>query len=166
MLPSLVRTAEEGFEYRLYITHDKGDNFFDGNGNRGRKLLRIWAAKNIVTPLKGRGIACRVTILRFDNPYRKPGPVFNFMMKAAEVDGADYLYRINDDSEFSNKWAGVATSTLRAFNPPNMGVVGPICRQVLLLLVPFMVATSDNDLTHSNQARYFPFILQFGHCCV
>ena len=44
-------------------------------------------------------MASRSAVLRFDNPFRKPGPAFNFMMKSAWLDGADYLYRVNDDTE-------------------------------------------------------------------
>ena len=37
--------------------------------------------------------------------------------RKAEADGADYLYRINDDSELQGAWATTAVSTLRGFNP-------------------------------------------------
>jgi hypothetical protein len=51
------------------------------------------------------------------------------MMAAAAEDGADYLYRINDDTEFVTPWVGLALSALRGYSPPNVGVVGPICRE-------------------------------------
>ena len=41
------------------------------------------------------------TVAAFHPPTRfpQPGPAFNFMMAAAAEDGADYLYRVNDDTE-------------------------------------------------------------------
>ncbi len=38
--------------------------------------------------------------------------------------------RINDDSESTTtSWITAATSALKSFSPPNVGVVGPICKQ-------------------------------------
>ena len=56
--------------------------------------------------------------------------MFNFMMGSAYNDGADYLYRINDDTEFKDAWAATAIAALKRRTPPNIGVVGPICKQV------------------------------------
>jgi hypothetical protein len=51
------------------------------------------------------------------------------MMGAAFDDGADYLYRVNDDTEFTGAWADSAVTQLRAMDPPNVGVVGPLCEE-------------------------------------
>jgi hypothetical protein len=37
-------------------------------------------------------------LIRFENRARKPGPAFNVAMASAFADGADYLYRSNDDT--------------------------------------------------------------------
>ena len=55
----------------------------------------------------------RYALLRFTNNWAKPGPVFNFMMKAAFLDGADYLYRVNDDTEMRTSWAASGVTTLQ-----------------------------------------------------
>jgi len=34
---------------------------------------------------------------------RKPGPVFNFVSAAAFMDGADYVFRVNDDTQILTK---------------------------------------------------------------
>ena len=55
---------------------------------------------------------------------------FNEMMQHAYEDGAEYLVRINDDTEFvTSEWITRAVEALRAYDPPNVGVVGPICKQ-------------------------------------
>ena len=71
----------------------------------------------------------QVALLRYRNAMRKPGPAFNFMTAAAYQDGADYIYRVNDDTKFVGPWAASATATLAQFAPPNVGVVGPLCAE-------------------------------------
>ena len=71
----------------------------------------------------------RHCLLRYENGLRKPGPAFNFMMAAAAEDGADYLYRINDDTQFVSAWLPDAIAALRGLSPPNVGVVGPTCHE-------------------------------------
>ena len=44
-------------------------------------------------------------LVRAANPLRKPGPVFNVAAAAAVADGADYVYRVNDDTELLTPWA-------------------------------------------------------------
>lgn len=126
MLPSLVKTAEAGYEYWLYLATDVGDRFFDSASARARVLL--WLDEHVTRRLEARGVRLRVCLLRFENDVRKPGPVFNFMMAAAADDGADYLYRINDDTELHGKrWTSTAVAQLRAWG--NVGVVGPVCNE-------------------------------------
>ena len=45
-----------------------------------------------------------VHFVRVKNDLKKPGPVFNKMAEAAYDLGADYFYRVNDDSEFLQTW--------------------------------------------------------------
>ena len=37
--------------------------------------------------------------VRVNNVMKKPGPVFNEMARVAYLDGADFFYRVNDDTE-------------------------------------------------------------------
>ena len=142
MVPSLVQTllatpardvdAASGgtglpFELWIYIAFDSGDAFYDNP--RQEAAIGLWLDEKVVRPLAARGIVARHCMLRFSNVMRKPGPSFNFMMAAAAEDGADYLYRINDDTQFVDVWLPVALHTLRTFDPPNVGVVGPTCRE-------------------------------------
>jgi len=114
-------------ELWAYVAFDAGDPFYDSPERES--IVRAWLDEHVVAKLTAAGLRARHALLRFANLLRKPGPIFNFMMAAAVDDGADYLYRINDDTEFVTPWVVQAISTLRSYSPPNVGVVGPICRE-------------------------------------
>ena len=62
-----------------------------------------------------------------DRPNRIP---FNELTQSAYDYGATYIVRINDDTEFKTPgWITIAAQTLASFSPPNLGVVGPTCKQ-------------------------------------
>lgn len=51
---------------------------------------------------------------------------FNNLTDEAYANGADYLVRINDDTEFvTNGWVTKGVAALRGMRPPNVGVIGP-----------------------------------------
>lgn len=142
MLPSLVRTLADGatrdvdaasggtglpFELWVYIAFDGGDVFYDNP--RQEEVIRAWLNEKVVQPLAAKGLSAKHCLLKFDNVLRKPGPSFNFMMASAAEDGADYLYRVNDDTQFVSPWLADAVRTLRGYSPPNVGVVGPTCHE-------------------------------------
>jgi len=64
--------------------------------------------------------------------YYQPSSIlpFNALMQYASQRGAEYLVRVNDDTEFiSSDWVSKSINVLKQFHPPNIGVVGPTCRQ-------------------------------------
>tara|TARA_X000000368_G_scaffold380117_1_gene335690 strand:+ start:2207 stop:7276 length:5070 start_codon:yes stop_codon:yes gene_type:complete len=64
--------------------------------------------------------------------YQKHGNFlpFNDLMRDGYHTGSEYLVRINDDTEFtSHGWISMGVHTLKNFQPPNVGVVGPNCAQ-------------------------------------
>lgn len=115
-LPSIARTTEKQFVYRVYVVHDSDDVFFEEHS------AAITARIKQMPSLS-------VRVLSFNNSLHKPGPAMNFAMRAAHNDGADYLYRINDDTEMQDPFASSAISTLQSLTPPLVGVVGPRCAQ-------------------------------------
>jgi hypothetical protein len=62
------------------------------------------------------------------NTIKKPGPVFIGMARAAYEAGADYFYRLNDDTEITGHWPVAFVKSLQSLSPP-YGVVGPTCKQ-------------------------------------
>ena len=147
LMPSMLSTVDEGFQYRMYIAYDLGDALFDNPEVVSK--AKDWLNEHVHNPLASRGISFKTVFLRFDNPLRKPGPVFNFMMKAAADDGAEYLYRINDDTEFTTLWAKTAVNTLQNFNPKNLGAVGPICLEGNTEIM-------THDMVHRQHLDVFP----------
>tara|TARA_A100001015_G_scaffold28367_2_gene31516 strand:+ start:1786 stop:6273 length:4488 start_codon:yes stop_codon:yes gene_type:complete len=55
---------------------------------------------------------------------------FNEVTKKAYDDGADYIVRINDDTRFTTEgWVIKGINALKSMDPPNVGVVAPVCKQ-------------------------------------
>lgn len=54
----------------------------------------------------------------------------NCAVEAAYNDGASYWYRLNDDTTMVTKdWLTDFPNALAGFTPPNVGIVGPVCKQ-------------------------------------
>jgi hypothetical protein len=126
LLPSLLETAEPGFEYWLVVAYDVGDPLFDDPTARARARA-YFAAHAARLRRSAGGVTVKLALLRFLNGPRKPGPAFNYVAAAAFRDGADFFYRVNDDSILVTPWARAFVGALRALRPPLVGVVGPTC---------------------------------------
>ena len=74
--------------------------------------------------MKENGILITLQLVKVHNTLKKPGPVFIEMAKAAYGAGADYYYRVNDDTEFLKPWAKAYTGALDRLSKP-YGVIGP-----------------------------------------
>lgn len=136
-LPSFFNTVEPSYKYAVVIGYDKGDPFYDTT--EGWNNVVEWFQKNknkrkhntTTTTYNDNTSAAAASIdislygVRVDNVLKKPGPVFNAMAQVAYYElGADYFYRINDDTELtSTGWTSEFVSTLQGFE--YVGVVGP-----------------------------------------
>ena len=113
LVPSIEKsiTSKERSKYafRLYLAANHDDAF--------------WRAHRIETPSW-----LPVSLNFYEvSPHKIP---FNPMMRQAYEDGAEYFVRINDDSQFvSSGWVEKGILKLAAYDPPNLGVVGPDCRE-------------------------------------
>jgi FkbM family methyltransferase len=115
LIPSIQKTISTSdrskYDFRLYLAADHDDEFWLQNKN------------NVKSP-----DWLSVEIVFYDVPKHKIP--FNPMMRAAFNDGAEYLVRINDDSEFvTSDWVSKAVAKLASYDPPNVGMVGPNCRE-------------------------------------
>ena len=63
----------------------------------------------------------------FRNDAHKPGPAFNVAAAAAFTDGADFFFRLNDDTVLAKNWLMPLVDALANFDPPFVGVTGPMC---------------------------------------
>ena len=88
-----------------------------------------------------------------DNKVKKPGPVFTAITKEAYYNAkADYIYRVNDDTELATRWAKKFTHALATMD--NVGAVGPACKQGNRRIL-------THDFTHRKhmdifQGQYYP----------
>ena len=124
LIRPIRNTVECGFRYVLLLGYDIGDKYFDNNSNR--KALEAFVRHDFILPLKAMGIHTSFSILGVDNPIQKPVPVFNAMAVEAYHKGADFFYRINDDTILATGgWTSALIYPLLRLDPPLFGVVGP-----------------------------------------
>jgi hypothetical protein len=113
---------------------DQGDPYYDTD--KGYDEVQEWFRIFISEPLQANGIEMTLEMVRVRNTIKKPGPVFIEMARLAYDIGADYFYRINDDTEFGGPWASTYVCTLTALGRP-YGAIGPSSS-----------GTNDRILTH------------------
>ena len=126
LMPSLIRSLDCGFRYLYILGYDVGDQYFDKD--ESRQEVEDWLRKNIQEPLHANAIPFTFDLLRVENKLKKPGPVFIQMARRAYDLGADYFYRINDDTEMLANWPSSFVNTIKGLSPP-YGIVGPKCQQ-------------------------------------
>ena len=119
LVPSLLRTIGEpeqfAYTIRLYVGIDFGDAYWEN----AREHVGDWS----------QWLDIRFGFYALDSTSKNRIP-FREVSAAAIADGADYVVRVNDDTEFvTARWISRGIQALMALNPPNVGVVGPLCRQ-------------------------------------
>mmetsp|Transcript_23570 Transcript_23570/g.53504 ORF Transcript_23570/g.53504 Transcript_23570/m.53504 type:complete len:370 (+) Transcript_23570:1-1110(+) len=123
-------TPEERRDYRveLILGYDDTDEFWQSHTRELRPRRKHGEsgdyAGHEVIPLN-------FVSIRKDPDGKRPNRIpFNELLQAAREYGATYITRINDDTEFlTSGWITVATKALGSLFPPNVGVVGPFCKQ-------------------------------------
>ena len=113
LIPSIVRTisAQELYtwEFRLYLGIDHDDRFW------------LDHHRKVETP-------DWLSVYAHFYKHRENRVPLNNITRQAFDDGAEYIVRINDDTEFITKdWISKGVETLLGYHPPNLGVVGPRC---------------------------------------
>jgi hypothetical protein len=117
LIPSIERTVTihdlRHYRVEFVIGFDKGDEFWENERNRQALGNDTSIPLNFVSIVK--------------DPQRPHHIPFNQACRAAYDYGADYIARVNDDTEFvTSNWIQIGIHALAAFDPPNVGVVGPI----------------------------------------
>ena len=83
----------------MVIGYDLTDKFY--NSTDGSTLIRSWFENNIASVMQKYGVNIFLEYVGVDNKILKPGPVFLKIARHAYDIGADYMYRVNDDTEVS-----------------------------------------------------------------
>ena len=68
-------------------------------------MLFTSSQRNVKRRLGGAAISIDLHLVAVNNTIQKPGPVFIEMARKAYDMDAEYMYRVNDDSEFLTPWA-------------------------------------------------------------
>lgn len=96
-LPSLLDTMEAGYFYGVYLGYDVGDPLLDKSGAE-YELRRLWteacASKKLHVELK---------MFKYEDTAHHNVWAVNYITKEAYLDGYDYFFRVNDDSQFTVK---------------------------------------------------------------
>lgn len=118
LLPSLQRTLtfreRRSLKVEVIIVFDKGDTFWEN------RVVRAAVESTVLHPVS-------VQFMSVKKTSRIP---HNEGCQLAYERGADYIIRVNDDTEFTGVgWLTSAMGALQGFKPTNFGVVGPTCQQ-------------------------------------
>lgn len=132
LIPSLNRTTlGEPYIFTLYLAFDRDDSFWQKH----------------VGKLRGGEIPIKHDF--YTSPAHKIP--FNELTAHAYNDGADYIVRINDDTEFVTEgWATLGVKALAGFEPPNVGVVGPTFKEG-------NTAILTHDMVHRTHLNIFKY---------
>merc|ERR1719271_1650025 len=114
LIPSLEKTAEPGrYDYHVYVGIDGGD--------------RLTQFTKEIAALSIPGVTVEPIVIPGSHNFNM---AVNHIAQVAFDSGADFLCRVNDDSEFvSGGWTSRAVQSLASMSPRNVGVVGPQCKE-------------------------------------
>ena len=121
LLPSFCRTASPGFDYHFYFGYDYDD-----------LLANSSYRKAAIEAFDRRMASCGAPRLHLVKcPYRgRPAWAQNDAMMAAYFDGADFFYRLNDDTMLvTRNWTATFVEELLRMSPSLVGAVGPYCER-------------------------------------
>lgn len=112
LVPSLRKSLTaheiENFALSIVVVFDSGDKFWEHDHIRNSVRHSSWLPVHFISVVSTGRIP------------------FNEGCRYAYELGNEYIIRVNDDTEFAGtSWLSEAVTTLKEFNPVNVGVVGP-----------------------------------------
>ena len=137
------------FVRSVYVTTQSDVSTYDVNIFLGCDTNDLFWLENKEQLIRDAMLQYNLTIIF--NAYEKKTEhlPFNQLMQTAFVSGADYLVRVNDDTEFVTKaWIPASVEKLQSYHPPNVGVVGPKCNQGNLKIL-------THDMVHKTHLQIF-----------
>ncbi len=146
LFPSILTSIECGFAYSVFLGYDDGDAFYDSVA--GQVETETWFRDHISRVLRQRKINASLHFVKVTNNMKKPGPVFLEMARAAYRAGADFFYRVNDDTEFLEKWPKAFVGALEVRLQQCSSCRSTTGRSLFPLGYPFSGASPDWVLYH------------------
>ena len=124
-LPSFCQCGSIGYEYHFYFGYDDNDVIADREF-----LVSVDERFNKTMVDRCGGLTIGGLHMVPCNYTGKPAWSQNDAMMQAYLDGMDFFYRLNDDTQpRTPRWTEAFIQTLAEFNPPYVGVVGPSCNE-------------------------------------
>jgi len=125
LIPSFCNTVGDGwkqYDYHFYFAYDAADQYFSHANNINAFQAEFY---NVLKRHCGLATASVLHLLQCEYSGR-PAWAQNDAMIAAYLNGAEYFYRINDDTVLlTANWMSAFTTVLNSYQPRNFGVVGP-----------------------------------------
>jgi hypothetical protein len=156
LFPSIIDTVEPTVaRYWIAVAADTGDPWYDNAGAQAE--MAAWFAAEWARRWAHAGNYCapRLTFDVYDNTHSCNVRAVNYVSMRGYMEGADYFYRVNDDTILhKSNWTSLFIASLAAMRPiPNLGVVGPVD-----------AVRDDSVLTHSmvHRAHFKLFTLHFS----
>jgi hypothetical protein len=113
-LPSLMKTIEDGYLYGVYLGYDVGDPLLD-KPDAEKQMRELWNRQT-----KG---SIELKIFKYNDTVNRNVWAVNYLTKEAYLDGYDYFFRVNDDSEFRERgWTSKMVEALQLND--DFGAVG------------------------------------------
>ncbi|ELU14999.1 hypothetical protein CAPTEDRAFT_186286 [Capitella teleta] len=140
-LPSFCNTISRGYAYHFYLGYDSTDKILAKD--RLRRAFITTFINMTSTPACNRDNSTSIhfNFVRCEHK-RKPPWAQNDAMIEAYLDGMEYFYRVNDDTIMvSANWTETLINALHQYQPPNLGVVGPVQRGKTILTYDFVHRT-------------------------
>jgi len=161
LLGTLLPVAQPWHVYRFYFAYDHNDAVYERPENRAAleaEFAERFAAEDARRWHPPGGAPGAVDGSRLVHSVHwvhcdysgKPAWAHSDAVVAAYKEGADYVFRTNDDSAFPKNpdWADTFVATLRGREPPNLGVVGPTCHEGANWIL-------THDFTHKTHVALF-----------
>lgn len=148
LLPSFCKTVSPGYIYPIYLAFDQTDPVFNNI-----KWLQLFheTFNKIVAKLKCNDTFTVSLKLVQCSHERRPAWAQNDAMMEAYIDGANFFYRVNDDTVFQTSgWTEKFIQALAKFQPPFIGVVGPNHTGGKIAILTY-------DFVHRNHIDMFGF---------
>jgi hypothetical protein len=153
LVPSFCQTihqstgSELSFAYRFYLAYDSNDVVFSQSSLRDAFVDVFSSLTKHICP---GDVEVGLQLVHCSHQGR-PAWAQNDAMIEAYLDGAEYFYRINDDTVFvTPNWAEAFTSILSRYTPQNVGVVGPAHDTGNLAILTY-------DFVHRSHIEVFGF---------
>ena len=115
--------AAESYELHLLLGFNDDDDFWRSHAEQFKKKTPYFLRPTYLFMPLPRVVREGKTVTNMIN-------ITNTLVQKAYAENADYIVRVNDDTEFVSKgWLSEAVKKLRSYDPPNVGVVGPLCHE-------------------------------------